>query len=140
MGRRDLAQRGKERQTLTEHWNGSHWRIIASPNPAGPGADNELDAVAATSRFNAWAVGQFWNGANWQPQIQHWNGKAWRVIKTPDPSGHAARDSLSGVTATSPSSAWTVGEYSAGSTERALILRWNGQAWRQAPGRLWERS
>jgi len=119
-------------QTLTEHWNGSHWRIITSPNPAGRGADNELDAVAATSRSNAWAAGQFWNGANWQPQIEHWNGKAWRVVKTPDPGGHAARDGLTAVTATSPSSAWAVGEYAAGSTERALILRWNGRAWRQA--------
>jgi hypothetical protein len=119
-------------QTLTEHWKGSHWRIITSPNPAGRGADNELDAVAATSRSSAWAVGQFWNGANWQPQIEHWNGKAWRAAKTPDPGGHAARDGLTGVTATSPSSAWAVGEYTAGSTERALILHWNGRAWRQA--------
>ena len=118
-------------QTLIEHWNGSHWRIVASPSPAGSGADNELDGVAATSRSNAWAVGQFWNGANWQPQIEHWNGKTWRGVKTPDPGGHAARDILEAVVATSPSSAWAVGGYTAGSTGKALILHWNGQAWRQ---------
>jgi hypothetical protein len=124
--------RAGSEQTLTEHWNGSRWRIIASPDPAGRGADNELDAVAATSGSDAWAVGQFWNGANWQPQTERWNGKAWRAVKTPDPGGHAARDGLAAVTATSPSSAWAVGTYTAGSTARTLILRWNGRAWRQA--------
>jgi hypothetical protein len=123
--------RAGNEQTLTEHWNGRAWRIIASPDPAGRGADNELDAVAATSRADAWAVGEFWNGANWQPQTEHWNGRTWRAASTPDPGGHAARDDLTAVTATSPSSAWAVGEYSAGSTERALILHWNGRAWRR---------
>jgi hypothetical protein len=119
-------------QTLIEHWNGSRWQITGSPDPAGRKADNELDAVAARSQSSAWAVGQFWNGANWQPQTEHWNGEAWRVVKTPDPGGHAARDGLTAVTATSPSSAWAVGAYTTGSTERALILHWNGKSWRQA--------
>ena len=119
-------------QTLIEHWNGSQWRIVGSPDPAGGLADNELNAVAVTSGSSAWAVGEFWNGANWQPQIQQWNGTSWRLVKTPDPGGHAARDILNGVTATSPSSAWAVGQYTVGSTQRALILHWNGRAWAQA--------
>src|SRR5262249_58628362 len=32
-------------QTLTEHWNGTAWSIVASPNGAGPGAG--LNSVAA---------------------------------------------------------------------------------------------
>lgn len=123
--------RAGNEQTLTEHWNGRHWRIIASQDPAGQRADNELDAVAATSGSDAWAVGQFWNGANWQPQTEQWNGRAWRSVRTPDPGGHAARDGLAAVTAISLSSAWAVGQYTAGSTERTLILHWNGRAWRQ---------
>jgi hypothetical protein len=40
--------------TLVEHWNGTAWTQVPSPNPSG---DNELDGVAATSASNAWAVG-----------------------------------------------------------------------------------
>lgn len=124
---------GRHEQTLIEHWNGTGWHLVTSPNPAGASADNELDAVAVTSSTDAWAVGQFWNGANWQPLTEHWTGASWRLVTCPDPGGHAVRDDLAGVAATSSSSAWAVGEYSAGSTERSLILRWNGKTWTQVP-------
>lgn len=118
-------------QTLIEHWNGKAWKIVASPDPAGPSANNELDGVAVTSRSNAWAVGQFWNGRSWQPLTVRWNGRSWKRVPCPDPGGKAARDGLAGVAATSASNAWAVGEYSRGSAQLALILHWNGRSWRQ---------
>jgi len=122
---------GGNEQTLIEHWNGRTWSIVPSPDPAGPGANNELDSVAATSASNAWAVGQFWNGTNWQSLILHWNGRSWKRVHSPDPGGATQRNILNGVSATS-SAAWIVGYYSlrSGGTQ-TLILRWNGSSWRR---------
>ena len=41
-------------RTLTEHWNGSTWSVVASPNVGGN--DNLLNGVAATTG-DVWAVG-----------------------------------------------------------------------------------
>jgi hypothetical protein len=67
-------------RTLTLHWNGSAWSKVASPNP-GPGHNDTLAAVAATSASNAWAVGYNTRKGTSQyvfaPITLHWNGKAW---------------------------------------------------------------
>ena len=41
-------------RTLTEHWNGSAWSVVASPNVGGN--DNLLNGVSATTG-DVWAVG-----------------------------------------------------------------------------------
>jgi hypothetical protein len=53
---------GSADQTLIEHWSGKAWKVQPSPNPGGPGDQNELSEVAATSSTNAWAVGYYNNG------------------------------------------------------------------------------
>jgi hypothetical protein len=45
-------------QTLTEHWNGSQWSVVRSPNPGAPSTDNYLSGLAVISASNAWAVGR----------------------------------------------------------------------------------
>ena len=40
--------------TLTEHWDGSSWSVVPSPNPGN--ANNYLYGVAAISRKDVWAV------------------------------------------------------------------------------------
>src|SRR5436190_16088532 len=42
-------------RTLTEHWNGSYWQIVPSPN-VGP-KSNWLRDVIAISATDVWAVG-----------------------------------------------------------------------------------
>ena len=42
-------------RTLIEHWNGVRWSVFPSPN-SGAG-ENTLDAAAAVSATNIWAVG-----------------------------------------------------------------------------------
>ena len=49
-------------QTLIEHWNGTAWKQVASPNPGNSSSANLLNGVAATSRTNIWAVGTHFNG------------------------------------------------------------------------------
>jgi hypothetical protein len=117
-------------ETLILHWNGTSWRRQPSPNPAGTChlCENVLGGVAATSRTNAWAVGD----ANGRTLILHWNGRAWR--RQPSPSPGTGDNRLSEVVATSPTNAWAVGAYFNNDTPyRTLILHWNGTAWRRQP-------
>jgi hypothetical protein len=38
--------------TLVEHWDGSSWRVVKSPDPGGMGGNPILYAVAAASSHN----------------------------------------------------------------------------------------
>lgn len=101
----------------------------AAPDSAGYTADGTLEAVAATSAVDAWAVGYL--GRQGTPLIVHWNGTAWRSI----PAGAPARTILHSVAATSPGNAWALGETyrTVSSQQMPVILHWDGTAWRQVP-------
>jgi hypothetical protein len=107
-------------QTLTLHWNGTAWKRVTSPNPSPGGASGSfLQGVAATSASNAWAVGFSFNGI-YQTIIEHWNGTAWRLVASPNPS--STRNVLNGVAATSASNAWAVGSYDSGTVRQTFAL------------------
>jgi hypothetical protein len=43
------------RRTLTQHWDGSTWKVVASPNPSWTGLDlATLEDVAAISANDVW--------------------------------------------------------------------------------------
>src|SRR2546423_13698011 len=46
-------------RTLAEHWNGSTWSIVPTPNPGS--SHNDLNAVSAVSTNNVWAVGDYFD-------------------------------------------------------------------------------
>jgi hypothetical protein len=88
---------------------------------SNPGGFGEFFASAATSSKDAWAVGA---------RNVHWNGTTWKV--TPLPAISQFLLGLVGAAATSTSNAWAVGSYQdSGGTDRALVLHWNGTAWKQ---------
>jgi hypothetical protein len=120
-------------QTLILHWSGKAWRVQPSPNPGGSSDENQLSGVAATSPANAWAVGSYNNGTVSRTLIEHWNGRAWKVQRSPNPGGSANDNQLSGVTATSPTNAWAVGSYNNGTGIQTLVEHWNGKKWRVQP-------
>lgn len=64
---------GPKCQTLIEHWNGSHWTLVASPNPPS-GYLNVLLGIRAVSRTSIYAVGSTDFNST---LIVHWNGTAW---------------------------------------------------------------
>jgi erythromycin esterase-like protein len=121
---------GTAERTLIEHWNGTAWKQVTSPNARGSDYD-VLDAVAATSSTNAWAVGDYYNGTANQTLIEHWNGRAWKQVTSPNPGGSSHSNFLDAVAATSSTNAWAVGDYNNGTAERTLIEHWNGTAWKQ---------
>jgi hypothetical protein len=122
---------GSAYQTLVLHWNGTGWKQVASPNPAGSSLGNSLSAVTLTSATNAWAAGSYINSAGGSlTLILHWNGTAWKQTASPNLGPTFPGDNLSGVAATSASNAWAVGDYYNGSVDKTLVLHWNGTAWK----------
>src|SRR5215469_4323942 len=117
--------------TLIERWNSTRWRIVPSPNPAPGGT--VVYGVAVTSARSAWAVGCVaCLRAEPRTLILHWNGTAWKRVRSPSPPNGGT---LFGVAVTSARRAWAVGQTggSISTRPRTLILRWNGAVWRRVP-------
>ena len=122
---------GSTFRTLIEHWNGSAWTQVPSPNVHGA-TQNVLKAVRGTAAANVWAAGYFHNGNNVdQTLILHWNGTSWKRAPSPDPSGPALDQELTGVSGDSAQDAWAVGFYFTGGLDKSMILHWNGTSWKQ---------
>ena len=65
--------------TLVEHFDGSTWRVVPSPDPGATG--NHLYGVVALAHDNVWAVGQRNDQAGPDRElILHWNGQSWSEI------------------------------------------------------------
>lgn len=96
-------------------------------------ADNSLGAIAGSGGSDIWAVGNYLpdaKGSNPDATLtfaEHYNGKAWRVVRTPNEGLNF--DTLFGVAA-SQGKAWAVGvAMGAGYRDRALAEYWNGSKW-----------
>ncbi len=121
-------------QTLVEHWNGVQWSAITSPSPAT--ATNMLNAVAAVSSNDVWAVGQQAPQGEGPQQtlIERWNGHAWKVVKSPNAG--LAGGVLKGVAVVNKDNVWAVGvsaEFQTSTSFRTLIEHWNGRSWQIDP-------
>jgi len=116
--------------TLILHWDGTGWSRVLSPNP-GSGS-NELHGVSAVSPTDAWAVGDS-RGLTTpvhETLILHWNGTRWSHVKSPNPSSEF--NTLTGVSAVSPTDAWAVGLYwDQAGIGHSMVLHWDGTRWSQ---------
>lgn len=66
--------------TLVEHWNGTKWSVVTSPNPGS--LYNILTSVAAVSANSIWAGGYAETSSEYTTLAEHWNGKIWSVVPT----------------------------------------------------------
>jgi hypothetical protein len=120
-------------QTLAEHWNGTGWSVVASPNSGL--YDNVLRDVTVVSANDAWAVGYYVNESlrGDRALTEHWNGTAWSIIANPGVG--SGSNFFNGVDGVTTNDVWAVGEFSTISgSGRVLLEHWNGTAWNVVPG------
>lgn len=68
--------------TLIEHWNGTNWSIVPSPDPAATQA--QIVGLSAVSANDVWAVGGLRAVPGpYRTLIKHWNGSTWSVVPSP---------------------------------------------------------
>jgi hypothetical protein len=115
--------------TLIEHWDGSNWTVIPSPNPGDQ--RDFLDSVRAASPTSIWAVGGFSDVSSSQHKtlVLHWDGAHWTQQDSPSPGSEF--NDLSGVRPVSGGEAWAVGLSSDGKTDKSLVLHFAGGQWHQ---------
>ncbi|MBI4675253.1 MAG: hypothetical protein HY741_26725 [Chloroflexi bacterium] len=143
--------------TLLEHWDGTQWTLVDTPDVGG------IDDIFVAAPNDIWALGfafkpntQYllhWDGSTWQKvpldiyalalggtsgtdiwalgspsMIRHWDGASWSPVPGPDPSSIA--ESISDVKAFTPNDAWAVGHWYFNVTSHGgIILHWDGTAW-----------
>ncbi len=115
-------------KTLIEHWDGTSWSVVASPNVS---SQNYLLGVAAASTNDVWAVGYSYNTSTGvvKALTLNWNGTSWSRV----PSPNAAN--LSAVAAVSTNDIWGAGYYynTTYKTNGTATINWNGTKWSIVP-------
>src|SRR5581483_9325691 len=127
----DTSSGGAPNRTLVEHWDGTHWSVVPSPNRSS--IRNVLNGVAVAAAGSVWAVG--YAGLTQPPAgsgsavassgrvqaagsaglasmqnttlTEHWDGTRWSIV--PSPSG-GTEPNFDAVVAISPSNVWAVGQ------------------------------
>lgn len=119
--------------TLAEHWDGTAWTIMSTPNP--PGACSTFNAIAALTSTDVWAVGGMYGLGNCLGRvhpgfIERWNGSSWSIVPSPSPNYRR----LTGIAAVATNDIWAVGynEDSIGVTT-TLTEHWDGSKWTVVP-------
>jgi hypothetical protein len=118
--------------TVVEHWTGSAWSVVSSPNPSKDpiyGA-NQLYDVHAFASNDVWAAGWQWVPRGSAPLVEHWDGRKWKVSPTP---GDGFRE-LQAIDGTSSSDIWAVGHsFSFRDLNQSLAMHWDGSSWTVVP-------
>ncbi len=99
--------------TLIEHWDGSSWQVVSSPNigPAGQ-VSSQLRGITAVSANDVWAFGDSVLISNQMAYtlVLHWDGTSWIIVPSPDVGlNNFVSDDLNGGTVIPPGNIWIVG-------------------------------
>ena len=103
------------RLTLIEHWDGSSWSVVTSPNmgPQSVYESNVLYGITAVSATDIWAFGSYFAASGSEHQmtlLEQWNGAAWTIQPSPDPDhSNFLSDILYAGVSPSPGNVWIVG-------------------------------
>jgi hypothetical protein len=129
--------------TLIQHWDGSGWSTVPSPNRltgTGHNQINTLKGVTAVTANDVWAVGYSASVQDpYQTLTMHWNGTTWSIVDSPNLTFPGGYNILNDVSAAATNDVWAVGGQQPG-----ILLHWNGSAWTLAtnpPGtEFWQSS
>ena len=111
---RDLPYGNRARHSLIEHYDGSAWSRVPSPDVD---TQTVLYGVAALSSTNAWAVGY---ASNKGAVVMRFDGHSWSATTLPQLS------SLTAIAALSASDIWAAGSDATGNV---VLANWRGSGW-----------
>jgi hypothetical protein len=116
--------------TLAEQWNGTEWKVLTTPNPAGA-EESYLQGVSCTSSEACTATGGYYDSEGKLFSLaERWNGTEWKIQTTPSPAG-ALSSVLHVVSCKSSTECTAVGRYeTSGDVFETLAERWNGTEWK----------
>jgi hypothetical protein len=138
---------GPRTTPLAIHYDGSAWTQVEVPMPDGA-TRAALRGVSGTSGTDVWMVGYSWDGADFAPLLEHWDGSTLSIVPAPDTG--VSEVLYYGVTALSPTDAWAVGYSQTPNPNdpgrpitNAVAIHWDGAAWTQTDtpfsgGSTWE--
>jgi hypothetical protein len=122
-----LTSKDGKTLTLTEAWDGTSWAVVPSPNATNT---NQLLSVSCTGPSFCMAVGDdvpVRGRMAGETLAEVWDGSAWSLLPTPDPS--TIEDFLNGVSCTSASECMAVGYDQENFSLDPLFESWNGTTW-----------
>jgi hypothetical protein len=134
-----LVDGGGALRTLIQHYDGTAWTTVPSPNRL-TGTDrnqiNSLRGVTAIARNDVWAVGYTVSYDDpYQTLTMHWNGAAWSIVNSPNYTFPGAYNALLDVAAVASDDVWAVGGAPFGGVSgRGLLLHFDGASWSLRPG------
>ena len=121
--------------TLVEHWDGTSWTVVPSPDPAGTSI-TDFVGVSCPSSTSCTATGlydvQTGTSGHEAPLAEHWDGTSWTIQHVPVPAGatSAALDGgVSCLSATDCIAVGTAGFSGTPANTQPLAERWNGTSW-----------
>jgi hypothetical protein len=107
--------------TLIEHFDGTSWAVVPSPNvgPNSANQSNRLLGLTANSANDIWAFGSYFpadGSAHQMTLLLHWDGTSWAIAPSPSPtkSGFPCDLLWAGVVP-SPGDVWILGSAHDGS-------------------------
>ena len=115
--------------TLIEHFDGTSWAVVPSPNVGSNGANqsNRLLGLAANSPNDVWAFGSYFaaDGSGHQMTLLlHWDGTSWTVAPSPSPTkGGLPCDLLWTGVVSSSGDVWILGSVHDGSLALHMAKR-----------------
>jgi hypothetical protein len=115
---------------LAERWNGSTWAVQTLPKPTGA-RSYRMFGVSCPSTSACTAVGSYRNSSKMVVTLaQRWNGSAWAIEPTPNPSV-ATFTQFTGVSCPTPSLCIAVGFYQTSDPDAdvGFAETWNGSSW-----------
>lgn len=116
------------------------WRVVPSPDPAGPAAYTELFGLTCSSLDACWAVGDYSQTAGrYQPLVLRRTGNTWQPVPIAGVVD-AQLGLLEAITCVDPTDCWAVGDRkplpeaatgtpSAGYHVLSAILHFDGHSW-----------
>ena len=110
---------------IAEQWNGTTWSVI--PIQSSASGPTLLFGVSCLGPADCWAVGE---GGTLLSLAEHFDGSAWTIVPTPNPSGSDTETTLLSISCVTSAFCQAVGTYYPPPSGSAPIVEtWDGTAW-----------